>query len=440
MNYNLTEIVNGLRVITIPMPSLESVTVSVWVKTGSRNENKKNNGISHFLEHMFFKGTKNRPTAKQIAEEIDQIGGVQNAGTSKEYTEYYIKCRADKIEVAFDLLSDMTLNSLLDSKEIEREKGTIIEEIRMYEDTPMISIGEVFESLIYSGHSLGMDIAGTEKTVKGMKRQDFLDYRTNFYNPENMIITVAGGVTENKVNELAAKYFEKLQTNINFASGVIANKVKQSQIQIATSLKLPRNDIAPKIKLHNKKKEQTHVILGFIADGKAYKNKYAQTLLATILGGGMSSRMFTEVRERRGLAYSIRTSMDRYTDTGYIGTYAGLDTKRAVEAVKVMLQQHYEITNNKQQITKEELIKSKEFLKGHLALALEDTSDVSSFFGDQELFSEKVLTPEEIFKKIDKVTMDEVNFEVKRLFVPARCNLAIIGPYESDEEFSKIIN
>jgi len=424
MNYKISKLNNGLRVMTIPMPTLSSVTVSVWMKTGSRNENTKNNGVSHFLEHMFFKGTTNRPTAKQIAEEIDQIGGVQNAGTSKEYTEYYIKCRADKIEVAFDLLSDMTLNSLLDAKEIEREKGTIIEEIRMYEDTPMMNIGEVFEGLIYDGHSLGMDIAGTEKTVSEMKRKDFVDYRKSFYVPENMIITVAGGVDEKSVLALSQKYFSKMPNTIY---DIPYTKYTSKQDK-------------PKIKLHAKKKEQTHVILGFIADGKNYEHKYAQTLLATILGGGMSSRMFTEVRERRGLAYSIRTSMDRYTDIGYMGTYAGLDTKRAVEAVDVMLQQHYQLISKPYSlITDSELIKAKEFLKGHLALALEDTSDVSGFFGDQELFSEKVLTPEEVFKKVDKVTMDEVNFEAKRLFVPERLNLAIIGPYENDEKFATIV-
>lgn len=416
---------NRLRVITVPMPSLESVTVSIWAKTGSRNETSKNNGISHFLEHMFFKGTKNRPTAKQIAEEIDQIGGVQNAGTSKEYTQYYIKCRADKIEVAFDLLSDMTLNSLLAREEIEREKGTIIEEIRMYEDTPMINIGEVFESLIYSGHELGMNIAGTEKTVQGMKREDFVNYRNNFYNAENMILTVAGGVDEKSVLALSQKYFSKL-------------KIKNEEIITKNNFKTTQKN--PKIKLHNKKKEQTHVILGFLADGKNYKGKYAQTILSAILGGGMSSRMFTEVRERRGLAYSIRTSMDRYIDSGYIGTYAGLDTKRAVEAVKVMLEEHHKILNSKFLVSNAELLKAKEFLKGHLALSLEDTSDVSSFFGDQELFSDKVLTPEEVFKKIDKVTMDEVNFEAKRLFVPERLNLAIIGPYEDDEKFKKLLD
>lgn len=432
MQYAKSVLKNGLRIVTIPMPSLESVTVSVWIKTGSRNENAKNNGVSHFLEHMFFKGTTNRPTAKQIAEEIDQIGGVQNAGTSKEYTEYYIKCRADKIEVAFDLLSDMTLNSLLDAKEIEREKGTIIEEIRMYEDTPMMNIGEVFEGLIYSGHSLGMDIAGTEKTVSEMKRKDFVDYRSNFYSANNMILTVAGGTTQNIVEKLARQYFDKLPLTNKQSLPLRGN-------QYSNNIKFSNNQIAPKIKLHAKKKEQTHVILGFIADGKNYKNKYAQTLLATILGGGMSSRMFTEVRERRGLAYSIRTSMDRYTDIGYIGTYAGLDTKRAEEAVAVMLEQHHKIINHKNDITKQELLKSKEFLKGHLALALEDTSDVSGFFGDQELFSDKVLTPEEVFKKVDKVTLDEVDFEAKRLFVPERLNLAIIGPYENDEKFKKIV-
>ena len=423
MNYKIKTLDNGLRVITVPMPSLESVTVTVWVKTGSRNEDIRNNGISHFLEHMFFKGTTNRPTAKQIAEEIDSIGGVQNAGTSKEYTEYYIKCRADKIETAFDLLSDMTLNSLLDEKEIEREKGTIIEEIRMYEDTPMMNIGEVFESLIYSDHTLGMDIAGTEKTVSEMKREDFIKYRNDFYNPENMILTVAGGTTESEVLSLSEKYFSKL--------------VKKETIDI--NKKFENKQTGPKIKLHGKKKEQTHIILGYLADGKAYKGKYAQTLLATILGGGMSSRMFTEVRERRGLCYSIRTSMDRYTDIGYMGTYAGLDTKRAEEAVSVILDEHKKIIDGKAPITEKELNKAKEFIKGHLALALEDTSDVSSFFGDQELFSEKVLTPEEVFKKIDKVTLAEVNDEAKRLFVPERLNLAIIGPYDNDDDFKKLL-
>lgn len=423
MQYSKSTLLNGLRVITIPMPSVPSATVTVWVKTGSRNETKRNNGISHFLEHMGFKGSKKRPTAKEISEVIDGIGGEFNAGTGKEYTNYYVKCRADDIKVAFDVLSDMIINPILDKKEIEREKGTIIEEIRMYEDTPMMKIGDVFEELIYSGTTLGMDISGTEKTVLGMKREDFINYRDNFYNSENIIVTVAGGVKNEEISKLATKYFSKLSTKkISMESGEIKN-----------------HQLTPKIKLHNKKKEQTHVILGFLADGKNYKGKYAQTILSAVLGGGMSSRMFIEVRERRGLAYAVRTSMDRYSDIGYLGTYAGLDVSKATEAVKVMLDEHTKITNNQSPVTKAELTKAKEFLKGHLALALEDTSDVNSFFGDQELFSKKVLTPDEVFKEIDSVTLDEVHFEAKRLFVPERLNLAIIGPYENSDRFDKII-
>ncbi len=423
MQFAKTVLSNGLRVITIPMPSVPSATVTVWVKAGSRNEEKRNNGISHFLEHMGFKGSKKRPTAKEISEVIDGIGGEFNAGTGKEYTNYYVKCRKDDIEVAFDILSDMLINPILENKEIEREKGTIIEEIRMYEDTPMIKIGDTFEELIYGGHSLGMDIAGTENSVQGIGYRDFIDYRKKYYIAKNMIITVAGGVTEKVSLSLAKKYFSQMPHTI----------------YDIPYTKYPIKQYKPALKLHSKKKEQTHVILGFLADGKNYKGKYAQTVLATILGGGMSSRMFIEVRERRGLAYAVRTSMDRYSDVGYIGTYAGLDTKRAEEAVKVMLEEHYKITVHSSPITVHELAKSKEFLKGHLALSLEDTSSVNAFFGDQQLFSKKVLTPNEVFAKIDKVTADEVYFEAKRLFVPQRLNLAIIGPYENGDKFNKII-
>ncbi|KKP46899.1 MAG: Peptidase M16 domain protein [Candidatus Woesebacteria bacterium GW2011_GWA1_33_30] len=423
MNFNKQILSNGLRVLTIPMPSVPSATVTVWVKTGSRNEEKKNSGISHFLEHMGFKGSKKRPTAKEISEVIDGIGGEFNAGTGKEYTNYYVKCRKDDIETAFDILSDMLINPILDKKEIEREKGTIIEEIRMYEDTPMMKIGDTFEELIYSGSTLGWDISGTEKSVQGMVKRDFEEYRKKFYTAENMMVTVAGGVTEKQTLDLANKYFPKLVTR---NSSLVAKQFENKQNK-------------PQIKLHNKKKEQAHVILGFMADGKNYKGKYAQTILSAILGGGMSSRMFIEVRERRGLAYAIRTSMDRYSDIGYIGTYAGLDVKKAEEAVKVMLDIHYQMLNVKTQMLNKELTKAKEFLKGHLALALEDTSDVNSFFGDQELFGSEILTPEEVFKKIDKVNLEEVLFEAKRLFVPERLNLAIIGPYEDASRFKKLL-
>lgn len=407
------------------MPSLPSATVCIWVKTGSRNEDKKTNGISHFLEHMAFKGSKKRPTAKEISEVIDGIGGEFNAGTGKEYTNYYVKCQAGNIGVAFDILTDMLINPILDKEEIEREKGTIIEEIRMYEDTPMMKIGDVFEELVYDGHRLGWDIAGSEKTVKNITRDDFVRYRKSYYYPENIVVTVSGGVDREEVLKLSKKFFKDLK---------VKPPQKESELD-----KFILTQSSPRIKLHKKKKEQAHFILGFMADGRDYQGKYAQSILAAILGGGMSSRIFIEVRERRGLAYSVRTSMDRYIEAGYMGTYVGADVAKATEAVKVVLDQHYQLSSGKSKISKEELIKAKEFLKGHLALALEDTRDVASFFGEQELFLPKVKTPGEVFALVDKVSVDDVMLEAKRLFVPERLNLALIGPYKSDSKFDNIL-
>lgn len=425
MDYKLQKLSNGIRVLTAPMPSLESVTVTVWVKTGSRNENEKVGGISHFLEHMVFKGSKKRPTAREISEAVDAIGGEFNAATSKDWTNFYIKARSGAIDTAMDVLSDMVLNPVLKAEEIEREKGTIIEEIRMYEDTPMYRIGDVFEELVFEGNPLGRDIAGTEKTVRGVKREDFVNYRELHYQPENILITVAGNIKTEEVKSLVDKYFGGLKSK--------EPKVEKTTENFVLSQK------APRLKLHAKKKEQAHLIMGFVSEGREYKNKFAQTVLSAILGGGMSSRMFTEVRERRGLAYSIRTSMDRYQEVGYVGTYAGVDTKKVDEAIKVMLEQHYGLANGSLPVSPKELKKAKEFVKGHLALALEDTKDVTSFFGEQELFLQEVLKPEDIYRKIDKVQIEDVAREAKKLFVPSRLNLGIIGPYTSDDKFKKLL-
>ncbi len=424
MDYKLQTLANGLRVMTIPMPSLESATVTVWVKTGSRNESAKINGISHFLEHMVFKGSKKRPSAKEISEVVDSIGGEFNAATSKDWTNFYIKARAGNIELAFDILSDMVLNPILSEEEIEREKGTIVEEIRMYEDTPMFRIGDVFEQLMFEGSPLGQDIAGTEESVRGIMKNDFIEYRKTHYNPKNLLITVAGGVKEKEVEALVKKYFGSLKTS------------SQAPFKGSTFKGMQNG---PRLKLHSKKKEQAHFILGFIGDGRGYEGRFAQGLLSVILGGGMSSRLFIEVRERRGLAYSIRTSIDRYDEVGYIGTYAGVDRDKLDEAVKVILKESYGLASGKFPVSASELKKSKEYVKGHLALTLEDTKDVASFFGEQGLFLDEILSPDEIYARIDKVTVKDVLKEAKRLFVPERLNLAIIGPYNDEKKFLKLL-
>jgi len=412
---------------TVPMPGLESATVIIWVKTGSRREEKRINGISHFLEHMVFKGSEKRASAKEISETVDAIGGEFNAATSKDWTNFYIKARVGSLETAFDVLSDMVLRPILAPEEIEREKGTIVQEIAMYEDTPAIKIQDVFENLIFSGNSLAWDVAGDAKSVRTIQKDDFVRYRSIYYHPENMLVTVSGGVDRNEVIKLAEKYFGKFQ--IPNLKSQANNKL---QIFKPTQGK-------PQYMLKTKKTDQTNFILGFLGDPRGYKNKYVQSVLSGILGGGMSSRLFIEVRERRGLAYSVRTSGDRFDDIGYFGAYAGVDPKKAGEAISVILDQYYGISNKQYPITNGELKKAKEYIKGHVALSLEDTNAVADFFGEQELFLPKVLTPEEIYQKIDAVTIDEVVLEAKRLFNPKSLNLAIIGPYKDGQKFIELL-
>lgn len=423
MKYTKTTLKNGLRVICTPMPSLESATVTVWIKTGSRLEGKKVNGISHFLEHMVFKGSKKRPTAKDISEAVDSFGGEFNAGTSKEWTNFYIKATAKHLEDTFDILSDMVLDPLLKEEEIEREKGVIVEEINMYEDTPLMKIGDVFEELAFSGNSLGWDVAGKPKTVRNIKRGDFLRYREKHYYAENIVLTIAGGIRETDVIKLAEKYFGGV---ISRSKGETYEKFKIEQTR-------------PQVLLKSKKNEQAHFILGFLGEPRGHKDKFVEGVLASILGGGMSSRLFIEIRERRGLAYSVRTAADHYLDIGTFATYAGVDTGKVDEAIKIMLEQLYGLASGKFPISKRELIKAKEYIKGHIALGLEDTKVVNELFGENELFLNKIETSEEIFAGIDKVKVGDIVRLAKKIFRSEKLNLAIIGPYGSQEHFESLL-
>lgn len=425
MVYKIHNLKSGLRVLISEVSSLPSVAVTVWVKTGSRFEDKQINGISHFLEHMVFKGSEKRPSARQISEAVDGIGGEFNAATSKDWTNFYIKTRIGNIETAMDVLSDMVINPLLLSEEIEREKGTIIQEIAMYEDMPMAKIGDVFEGLAFKGNSLGWDVAGSPTTVKNIKREDFLAYRKKFYYPKNMLVSVSGGIKEKEALKLVEKYF-------GFLSRSLDEKAKHFD-------KFIDKQKSPKFKLKNKASDQCNLIIGFMSEGRGYKGRFAQSILSTILGGGMSSRLFIEVRERRGLAYAVKPSSDRFDEVGYVGTYAGVDVKKADEAIKVILDEYYKLTDHRSLITVDEIKKAKEYLKGHIALSLEDTQAVGDFFAEQSLFQEEVLTPEQIYKKIDAVTIDEVYFEAVKLFKKEKLNLAIIGPYNDEEKFKKLI-
>ncbi len=423
MKPNISTLPTGLKLLTVPLPSLESAIITVWVKTGSRNEDLKVNGISHFLEHMVFKGSSKRPTAKAISETVDSFGGEFNAATSKDYTMYYIKTGLDTFELAIDVLSDMVLNPVLLPEEIEREKGTIIQEIAMYEDSPQRNIHDVFENLIFEDHSLERDIAGTPKSVKGIMRNDFESYRKMHYFGKNMLVSVVGGINEKKTKELVSKYFAKVSNE--------AKEIKDETFDLKVS--------NPRIKLKNKKTEQANFIMGYLGEGRKYKNRYAQGVLSAILGANMSSRLFIEVRERRGLAYFVRSRFERYQDTGYLGVYAGVDPKNSEEAIKVILDQFEGLKTKKYPITKKELEKAKGYLKGNFVLALEDSGVVSDYFSEPELFDNERITIKDALKRLEKVTLDEIYDEAKRLFIPEKVNLAVIGPYKDDSKFSKIL-
>ncbi len=422
MNYKLSRLDNGLQVISVPLPSLESATITVWVRVGSRFEEDKIAGISHFLEHMVFKGTKKRPSAKAISEAVDAIGAEFNASTSKEITRFYIKCRSGVIETAFDVLSDMILAPLLKAEDLEKEKGVIVEEIGMYEDTPMAKIGDVFENVIFGKTWLGRDIIGSRKTVKAIKRKDFEDYIKKHFYTDNILLTVSGGVSDEKVMQLSKKYFGSLKKN----------KVSKYPRFINSQKK-------PQILLYPKEREQAHLILGYMGFAMGRPTRYAETVLSSILGGGMSSRMFTEVREKRGLAYAVRTSADHYMDTGYMATYAGIDPKKIDQVIEVIIDQYKGIADGKHPIKSQELKKAKEYIKGHLALSLEDTKGVNTFFGTMKLLVNKIETPDEVYKRIDKVTVNDVYDVAKKIVKTQRLNLAIIGPYKNKARFEKLL-
>lgn len=413
---------NGVTLITSSMPSLASTSIVVWAAVGSRFEERRINGISHFLEHMVFKGSKNRPSAKAISQAVDGFGGEFNASTGKEYTNFYIKARNEKLTEAYDVLADMVLNPTIPEEKIEQEKGTILEEMAMYEDTPLYKISDIFENLIYKGTSLGWDIIGNQKSVKTIERKDFMEFRKKHYLPQNIIVTIAGGADMKLAKSLTKKYFSSLK-------GKADKKVyKEKFVQ-----KEPRSLVK------YKKTDQTHVVLGFRGIEYGSKKRYTESVLTAILGGGMSSRLFTEVREKRGLCYAIKTRTDHAVDTGYIGTYAGLKTSKVKEAVKIILCEYEKISAGNGKITKAELKKAKEYIKGHIALSLENTTYVNYFAAQDEIYGENLRSPEEVYKKIDAVTVGEVIGLAREIFKREALNLAVIGPFKDESEFDKIL-
>ncbi len=411
---------NGLTIIEVPSSDAESVVVDFFVKTGSRSETEKESGISHFLEHFLFKGTKKYPSALAISSLIDSIGGEMNANTGKEHTQYYIKASNQHLELIFEVLTDMIQNPLFDQEELEREKGVIVEEINMYKDTPMYEIENVLEQKMWPGEPLGRDIAGTKETVTKFTREMFLDYINRHYQAPNMILGISGKYSQKKFDELVKKYWSGFPKKKFHGWGKTLDKQKSFRVN-----------------LQFKQTEQAHLALGFKGLSYASKSLAAQSVLSAILGGGMSSRLFMEVRERRGLGYYVRASGSSYQDAGVFNIGAGVQVGKIEEALKVIMQELEKIKNNLVNLT--ELNKAKEYLKGKTILALEDNQIRLDWFLERVAFYPQIITPKEAFEKIDKVTAKDVQELAKNLFRKDCATLAVIGPYKTDKKFKNIL-
>ncbi|MGA2911639.1 MAG: pitrilysin family protein [Candidatus Levyibacteriota bacterium] len=422
MKYTRKVLQNGLRVITIPMPSFESATAMVMVGAGSRYENRQNNGISHFLEHMAFKGTAKRPTAQDIAILIDGVGGEFNAFTEREFTGYHIKSPVTHLELSLDVLSDMLQNSKLDKIEIEKEKGVIIQELNLYEDTPSRKILDLYPELLYGDTPMGWDIGGRKEVIKNITRQDFVDYIGSLYSADNITVVVAGGIDTERVEELIEKYFGKMKS-----------------FDTLRYKKLVENQIKPALNIKQKDTEQVHLAVGFRTVSIVDEEKHIFQVLASILGGGMSSRLFSEVREKRGLAYYVGTTSENYQDAGTLYSIAGLDREKVEDGIKVIMEEYSKFSKGKANLTEKELNKAKEFLKGHIVLGLENSHAVAWFYGLAEILEKKIETPEELMAKIDKVTMEEVEAAAKKYFKQSQLNLAIIGNFPDRQRFEKLL-
>ena len=411
---------NGIRLLLVPEKSAKTVATLVLVGAGSLYEKKENNGISHFIEHMFFKGTKKRPTYLEITESLDEVGGVYNAFTSKEYTGYWAKVAVGKEKIAIDWLSDIILNSKIEQKEINKERGVIIEEMNMYKDNPMRYVEDLWENLLYGDQPAGWQIIGTEENVKRFKKNDFMDYLKTHYSAKNTIICVAGKFDEKKIIETIEKYFRRMAKKKTIGR----EKIKEKQVK-------------PNILSFYKETDQTHLIVGVRAYNLLSEKRYPLDILSVILGGNMSSRLFVSIREKRGLAYYVRTSPEMYTDAGYLASQAGIPHKNLKKVVGLILKEYKRL--KKELVPEKELKKAKEYIKGSSLISLEAPDSEASFYGMQELLTGRIETIEEKIRKIEKVTAKEIREVANDIFQPEKLNLALIGPHKNKRELEEIL-
>ncbi len=418
MVYERHVLPNGLRVVTAPMPQAQSVSCFLMLAAGSRYETREQSGIAHFAEHMFFKGTERRPAARDIAAEIDNLGAEFNAFTGKEYTGYYVKAAAEHRDAALDVLVDMLRFSKFDPEEIEREKGVIVEEMNMYFDTPRDFIGGVYEDLLYGDQPLGWDIIGTKETVRAATRDTFQDYIGRWYKPSRLVVGVGGQVGEGLLDRI----------------GELLGDMPKEKTPKPKPVKPHANG---RVKVFTKKSDQAHLVLGVESYPIGHPDRYPLQLLATVLGTGMSSRLFTEVRERRGLAYYVFGTNHAYTDAGSLYAQAGVDIKRIDTAITTIAKEFRKIADKKVGAT--ELRKAKNIARGRFVLSLESPQGTIMFGLRREVLEGRVTEPVEVLAAIEQVTADDVQRVARDLISSDRLRLAVIGPFDDPARFDRLL-
>ncbi len=408
---------NNANVYLIPQEHASSTTTLIMYPVGSRYEPEKISGVSHYIEHMMFKGTKERKTSQILTREIDRLGAAYNAFTSKEYTGYYIKTGAEYTELSLDILSDMLFNSVFDAKEMEKEKGPVCEELRMYADNPIMNIDNVFEELFYEGCPLGRDIGGTPAHVMSYKRADVLKFHDRFYGPNNMHIFLAGNIDDNVRLWIDSLYGKKKNT------GTPARAFKPATLGASGK--------SQRIRIQHKDADQAQLMIGFPSFKYGHKDNVALGVLNTILGGSMSSRLFTEIREKRGLAYTVRSGGDAYRDAGYSYIRAGVEPKNINKTIALVQKELEKMV--KKGVSKRELADAKTHIRGSMQLSLEDSSTVANYYAKQALFAEKIQSPEEKLAKVDKITAEQIQAVAKKVFKWNQVRIAIIGNVEAKD-------
>lgn len=410
---------NGLIAITAPMENTEAATLMVLTGVGSRYEEKSKNGISHFLEHMFFKGTTKRPKSGQVHRDLDKIGADHNAFTSKETTGFWVKCAGKDFDEGIDIVSDILFAPLFKNEEIERERGVIFQEISMYEDEPRRRVWDIFESELFGDRPIGWEIAGTKETVSGITRKDIIEFKQKHYFAENMLVVVAGKIDNEAVYRKINKTFGRIKSG---KSG----KIKK--ISVKEKIPLQKGGV----KIISKDSDQTHLAVGARGYDIFDERKYAMELLTVILGGNFSSRLVMEIREKLGLAYYVFSHAGEYTDCGYVGIGAGVAHENLEKTLKKISDILANLVNKP--VSAGDLDDAKSYIRGQMALKIEGSDDIAEFCAGQQFFYKKIKQPEEIFKKIEKVSKNDILKVAKDIFSPANLRAVAIGRQDNKKE------